>query len=274
MKRLLFYVSVVALTASAWSSSPPPAYAGASVTLDAQGWWRKAGIVVPSQVGEHVHVQATVPVDGVPINGRISVPVKVTLHNHTGKTNWLRVADGSSVKQSWPIVIGPCGDCTWASTVVVDFSSWGTGRREMRWSANVPDNSEGKRHYQSTGWQVCVRSCSPSYRSGPFTEARGWYEGRGYANARLTSALSTVRSGGTIKVALKPGSGGLATKYAGVFIDPSFHDGVSGHVVRTWAGAFSGSVTLPSLSSGSHRLVLLSSDGANAGVLSIPFTVP
>jgi hypothetical protein len=276
MKRhAAFLAAVAALTVGAWSSSPPPAYsAPASVTLESQGWWRKAGIVVPSQVGEHVHVQATVPVDGVPINGRISVPVKVTLHNHTGKTNWLRVADGSTPKQSWPIAIGPCGDCTWTSTVVVDFSSWGTGRREMRWSANVPDNSEGKRHYQSTGWQVCVRSCSPSYRSGPFTEARGWYEGRGYANARLTSTLSTVRSGGTIKVALKPGSGGFPTRFSGIYIDPDFHAGSSGRVVRESTSAFTGSVALPSMTSGSHRLVLLSSDGLNAGVQVVPFEVP
>lgn len=273
MRRLAFIVSVVALTFTAMVVSPPPVYAGASVTLESQGWWRKVGIVVPSQVGEHIHLQATVPVDGVPINGRISVPVKVTLHNATGKTNWIRVADGSNVKQSWPLILGPCGDCSWSGTVVVDFSTWGTGRREMRWSANVPKNGEGQRQFQSTGWQVCVRSCSPTYRSGPFTEARGWYEGRGYANARLTSELSTVRSGGTIKVALKPGSGGLTTRFAGVYIDPDFHRGNAGRVVRTWTTAFTGSVTLPSLPAGNHRLVLLSSDGSNAGVLAIPFAV-
>lgn len=249
--------------------------APATLVLESQGWWRKAGISVPSQVGEHIHVQATVPVDGVPINGRISIPVKVTLHDATGATNFLRVADGSSVKQSWTLKLGPCDDCSWSGTVVVDFSTWGTGRREMRWTANVPRNGEGKRQFQSTGWQVCVRSCSPSYRSGPFTEARGWYaDGHEYANARLTSTLSTVKSGGTIKVALKPGSGGDPTKFAGVYIDPAFHGGSAGKTVRTWTAAFSGSVTLPTLSSGPHRLVLVSSDGQNAGVLAVPFVVP
>jgi hypothetical protein len=204
----------------------------------------------------------------------VAVPVTVKLHDQTGKATSLRVADGSSVKQSWSLALGPCADCTWTGTVTVDFSTWGTGRREMRWTANIPDNAESKRQYQSTGYQVCVRSCSPSYRSGPFTEARGWYEGRGYANARLTSTIDTVRSGGTIKVALKPGSGGLATKLAGVYIDPDFHAGSAGIVVKQWSAAFTGSVTLPTLPSGAHRLVLLSSDGANAGVLSIPFNVP
>ena len=255
-----------------WSFTPVAAIS--TVTLESQGWWSSAGISVPSRVGEHIHVKATVPVDGVPINGQIAVPVTVTLHDQTGKATSLRVSDGSTVKQSWPLSIGPCADCTWSGTVTVDFSKWSTGRREMRWTANVPDNAEGKRHYQSTGWQVCVRACTPSYRTGPYVEGRGWYEGRGYANARLTSDLTTVRSGGTIKVSLKPGSGGLTTRLAGVYIDPDFHQGVDGIVVRTWTAGFTGSVTLPTLPSGAHRLVLLSSDGKNAGVQVVPFEVP
>lgn len=275
MTRHRPYLVLVPLLALLFGFAAVPVRGVTTVTLESQGWWRKAGIVVPSQVGEHIHVQATVPVDGVPINGRIPIPVKVTLHDQTGKTNWLRVSDGSSVKQSWPIAIGPCSDCSWTGSVVVDFSTWGTGRREMRWSANVPQNGEGQRQFQSTGWQVCVRSCSPTYRSGPFTEARGWYaQGHDYANVRLTSELSTVRSGGTIKVALKPGSGGNPTKLAGVYIDPDFHAGSAGRVVKQVNAAFTGSVTLPTLSSGSHRLVLLSSDGQNAGVQVVPFVVP
>jgi len=156
----------------------------------------------------------------------------------------------------------------------VDFSTWGTGRREMRWTANIPTNDEGNRQYQSTGWQVCHITCSPSYRSGPWIEARGWYEGHGYAIARLTSGIESVRSGGTVSVSLKPGSGGDATVFSAAYIDPALHSGDDGIVLGTWNGQYVGSVTLPVLPSGPHRLVLLSSDGQNAGVLVVPFVVP
>jgi hypothetical protein len=244
-------------------------------TADSQAWWRAAGIQIPNAVGEHVHVQVTIPADGVIVNGTIAVPVVVRAHDSTGRITSLRVSDGSSVKQTWPLSLGPCEDCTWTGTVNVNLTNWGTGRREMRWTANIPANSTGDRQYQSTGYQVCVRSCTPTYRSGPFTEARGWYaDGHDYANARLTSAVSTVKSGGTIRVALKPGSGGNPTKLAGVYIDPDFHNGSAGIVVMQRTSAYEGNVTLPVLPSGTHRLVLLSSDGQNAGVLAIPFVVP
>jgi hypothetical protein len=143
----------------------------------------------------------------------------------------------------------------------------------MRWTANVPKNADGNRQYQSTGWQVCIRSCTPSYRSGVYLEARGWYTGRGYQNARLTSQLTTVRSGGTITVSLKPGSGGLSTKFSAAYIDPDFHHGSAGTVIFTRNGPYVGSITIPVLAPGPHKLVLLASDGLNAGVLGIPFGV-
>jgi len=268
-------VLVAALITLLASTIPSTSAAVPTVTLESQGWWNRDGISIPNAVGQHIHVKATVPADGYPIDGRIDVPVTVTLHNQTGKVTSLRVSDGSTVKQKWAISLGPCADCSWTGVVTVDFSTWGTGRREMRWTANIPTNGEGNRQYQSTGWQVCVRSCSPTYRSGPWIEARGWYAlGHDYANARLTSPLSTVRSGGTITVKLAPGSGGSPTKLAGVYIDPDFHHGSAGIVVLQRAGSFSGSVTLPTLPPGPHKLVLLSSDGQNAGVLAVPFEVP
>lgn len=162
-------IVLFSITALLFGLAGPTRGAVATVTLQSQGWWSKTGIVLPSQTGQHIHLQATVPVDGVPIDGKVAVPVSVALHAQTGATSYLRVSDGSTVKQSWPLKLGPCPDCSWSGTVTVDFSTWGTGRREMRWTANVPSNDQGKRQFQSTGWQVCVRSCSPSYRSGPYT---------------------------------------------------------------------------------------------------------
>jgi len=256
-------------------SAIPAHAAPATMTAESQGWWRNAGLNVPSQVGAHIHVEVTVPMSGHIVNGTIAVPYTIKAHDQIGAITSFRVSDGSTVKQTWAVKLGPCVDCSVSGIVNVNLSNWGTGRREMRWTANIPKNSEGNRQYQSTGYQVCVRSCTPTYRSGWYTEARGWYDdGHDYANARLTSDPSAIGSGRTIKVSLKPGSGGSTTRLAGVYIDPNFHQGSAGTTVMTRTGAFEGNVLLPILSSGSHRLVLLSSDGQNAGVLALPFDVP
>jgi hypothetical protein len=266
LRALAALVAVLLLAVPVSAATP-------TVTLESQGWWNAAGLVIPGAVGAHIHVLATVPADGYPTDGLVQVPVKVTAHDQTGTITSLRVSDGSTVKQSWPLSLGPCSDCSWSGTVTVDFSTWPSGRREMRWTANVPKNAEGNRQYQSTGWQVCIRSCTPSYRSGVYLEARGWYTGRGYQNARLTSPLSTVVSGGTVTVSLKPGSGGKPTTFSAVYLDPDFHHGSAGTVLLTRNGPYVGSITIPILAPGPHKLVLLSSDGLNAGVLGIPFGV-
>ncbi len=261
--------------------------APSTATYESQAWWRLEGISVPDAVGAHVHVKATVPVDGTPIDGKVAIPIVVTLHNARGALTWFRM--GTESKYLMPATnlstfnagnaFGPCSDCTLSFTANVDFTAIPTGRHELRMSANNPDEDPdltgAQRMFQSTGYQVCVRSCTPTYRANtPSIEARGWYTDHAYANASLTSAHSSVTSGGTISVKLGPGSGGKPTKFAGVYIDPSFHAGSAGITVKTWAAAFRGSVTLPTIAPGEHRLVLVSSDGQSAGVLSIPFTVP
>lgn len=280
---------VTLLLALALALPGPVPAAAPTVTLESQGWWSSPGISVPAQVGAHVHLRATVPADGYPIDGQVAVPVVVTLHAMAGTATSVRVSDGSTVRQTWALTLGPCPTtCTWSGTLTVDFTKWSTGRREMRWTANVPDEQPDRagkqRMYQSTGWQVCVRSCTPTYRSGPWVEARGWYDDRStdgtglahnYQNARLTSPLTAVRAGGTISISLAPGSGGLTTRLAGAYLDPHFHDGDPGRVLLSRTSAYKGSLVIPTdLTSGPHTLVLLASDGQNAGVLAVPFTTP
>jgi len=272
MRRLLPLLALLAMLPASVQAAP------STTTLESQAWWRKAGITVPSAVGSHIHVDATVPRDGAIVDGQVSIPIRVTLHNAAGRTNWFRMGTESQQLYQQSLVLGPCADCSVDLTATIDLAGVPTGRHELRMSANIPDEdpafSGSQRMFQSTGYQMCVRSCSPTYRSGVHVEARGWYLDHAYANAKLTSDPARVTSGGVIGVRLGPGSGGLPTKYAGVFIDPDFHAGSAGIVVRTWTAAFTGSVTLPSVPSGPHRLVLLSSDGQNAGVLSIPWVQP
>lgn len=246
----------------------------ATVIEESQGWWDSTGIVVPSKVGQHVHMQATIPT-GI-VSGTLNLPIKITLHNQTGKVTWVRACRQSSVCQTFTVSLGPCADCTLTKTIPINLNSWPTGVQELRLTANIPDNAEGKRQFQSTGWPIKVRSATCSTRCNVFWEARGWYEGRGYANARIVTNPWSIKSGGSVSVSLKPGADASCcpTKFAGLFIDPDFHRGYAGIWSKKWTAAFTGSVTLPTIPSGTHKLVAVSSDGKNAGVQVSQFQVP
>lgn len=161
--------------------------------------------------------------------------------------------------------------------VELNLANVPTGSTEFRFSYRIDYtvNGEARTQYQSTGLQACVRSCASPDRAIPWTEARSWYTDHGYANARLRSDPSCLRAGGVCRVELRPGSGGDPTVESIVAIDPAYHAGDGGRVLLQRDGPYSGDITIPAdLTSGTHRLVLLSSDGQNAGVLSMPFIVP
>jgi hypothetical protein len=223
------------------------------------------------------------------MDGAFTLNLKLTLHDQAGTTNWIRIqqanGSGQTEKARTNIAMGPCHDCTQTISIPLNFSTWTTGLQEVRISLNVPDeqpdglagsDSGAQRMFNSTGWQVCVRACTPAYRSGPnFLEARGWYEGHEYQNARLESALSSVRSCGSIDVRMAQGSNAVfPTTFSGAFIDPNFHAGDDGIPFWTRNGPTDQVITMPCLASGAHKLVLIAGDKQEAGVLAIPFTVP
>jgi hypothetical protein len=233
---------------------------------------------VPRVVGHHIHVDAlNFPRPGRIVDGIYNLRVRVVLHEHDGRTNWIRYSDDSTVIASQPLTLGPCHDCSTELTIPVDFSRFGTGVREFRLTANIPDEqptvSGSQRMFNSTYWPVCVRSCTPSYRSQglAFVGAAGWYDDRpqgedhGYAHARAN--VTEVRAGQTIRVDLQPGAGGRPTVYAGVFVNPDMHNGNAGRVLLERSGEFHGNVTLPTDLRPGDRVALLSHDGHNGGVL-------
>lgn len=274
MVKKLFLAFAPLLLLLSFSASPVQAAdpVPATVVVESQGWWDTTGIVVPSRVGQHVHMQATIPT-GV-VSGTLNLPIKITLHNQTGKVTWVRACRQSSYCQTFTVSLGPCADCTLTRTIAINLNNWPTGVQELRLTANIPNNNESKRQFQSTGWPIKVRSATCSTRCNVFWEARGWYEGREYANARIVTNPWSIKSGGSVSVSLKPGSDGLPTKFSGLFIDPNFHAGYKGIWSKPFDGPFTGSVTLPTLSSGIHKLVGISSDGKNAGVQVSQFVVP
>lgn len=253
------------------------------VYLESQAWWDADKIVVPEQVGRHVHIGTNFPLDQT-LKGIVHFDIDVKLHNQPTTSKLTRVdvqVFGSGVDKSFVAWSGTkyctTGDCSYAFPIDVDTTKVPyDGRLEFRFHAFVSDPVTGQKGYPSTGWQAYLANGgrpTQTYRTGNFLEARGWYTNHGYAIARLTSPISSLGSGKTVGVKMAPGSGGKTTTFSGVYIDPDFHHGSSGIVVKQSNAAYTGNVVLPVLPSGSHKIVLVSSDGKNVGVLAIPFSV-
>jgi hypothetical protein len=243
-----------------------------TVHVEAQSWWSTEGIAVPSRVGHHIHVEAlNFPAPGRIVDGIYNLRVKVVLHEHDGKTNTIRYSDGSDVIETTPFVLGPCADCSTELTLPVDFGRFTTGIREVRLTVNIPDEQPAtagdQRMFNSTGFPVCVRSCSSGERPQglAFWEARGWYTDHEYQNARAD--VATVRPGQTINVRLGPGSGGHATVYSLVTVNPNMHGGDIGRVLLQRDGPYTGTVTIPADVKAGDKVALLAHDGKDGGVL-------
>jgi hypothetical protein len=240
------------------------------------------------EVGHHTHVQVTVPKPGTIVNGVVNVPATLILHDQVGNPNFIRWQDGSTdkgritvSKSQFTCVTTDFTDCKLSLNLPINFSNFGTGLRELRISLNIPDEDPdltgSQRMYQSFGIPVCVRACSPiaiSGRSLNFIEGRGWYQGHGYQNARITTGIDSVKHGGTVGVKLAPGSGGLPTKWTAIYVNPNMHAGLPGITLRPpTPGSFSGKVVLPA-GEGVSKLVSIASDGQNSGVLAVTYGGP
>lgn len=304
MKRLLLAIVLAASAYLPLATSTAPTVAAANpltcegypeprVFLESQAWWNKEGIQIPNAVGHHIHVGMCTPVDGQVVTGSsIHFDVRVLLHDQVGSVTSVRYSDWDSVKQTIPVNFSQNDTPYWVG-FDIPIGSWETGRHEIRWTANVPDEQPdvdgAQRMFNSTGWQLCVRACSPNVggnnRASNWTEARGWYQDHEYHNARFRSAVPTRPVSGTwtFSFEARDGSGGQPTKFWGVYVDPDMHHGVVGPTnvfpngVRPTGTSASGtrttSIDTTKLSNGTHRLVIVSSDGLNAGVQLITFVV-
>ncbi len=224
-----------------------------------------SAVAASPNVGQHIHVEiASFPVDGVVIP-RAPYTFQVTLraHDQTGTVTSFRVSDYSTVKRTVKVALGPCADCSVTFPFTVDFAKWSCGRHELRWTANVPDNDEGKRQFTTSRAFVTLAGCSTDRtgRKGWFGGGGGWYEGNDYAIAVLLSPDSTIRPGGTISVRVQS-----SADRGCVFLNPDFHHGSHGTQLRCWTGQGAQSVAIPASAAVGDRLLLYASDGQNAGL--------
>jgi hypothetical protein len=245
------------------------------VWLESQAWWDNSGLAIPSKVGSHIHMGMCWPVDAEGGSAIVSdgaqLDIRYMVHDQIGATNYQRWSTDGGVFFKEALEIPTAADATVWYSKWLDVGPLSTGRREFKFHLNIPNNAEGARQFVTSGWQLCVRSCSPSYRSGHFTEGSGWYDdGHDYANVSFRSALPVRPVSGTWTFTIR-----TSRAFGGVYVDPDFHHGSAGTTIATYTSSGSKTVTIntATLSNGPHRLVLLSHDGKNGGVLVVAFTV-
>jgi hypothetical protein len=287
-------------TASATPSASPHEHGGSTdrvactgyperrVFLESQGWW----VQTPGSTGTdfgHVHVGMCFPL-GQQVRGVVTLDVRLTMHDNPGRLGRLdggiRTRDGGY--SLWSVPIGltcPTGTCVVWTQLKVDTSQVPTdGRAEWRFRPRVR-TPDGKAFDPSTGWQAYLANGGgrpvEHYRDRDSAIARGWYEDSGYVNAGISAVPTAPVSGTwTPSVNLDTGSEGPPVTFHGVYVDPDFHRGSKGIVIREGQGPYGGTVAIDTarLSPGPHRLVLRSdardpSGSTSSGVLVVHFTV-
>lgn len=282
------------------------------VFLESQGWWSE-GRTPPGGASTHIHVGACFP-QGVTwspeVDGRVRLDFRIRFHHaHNYRVARFRGGiaccdsiDGGGAKfddtstETKTLIASAMPDGHVYVTKILDVDGAGSdGRKEARFTVDLRDTRNGRRFLQSAGWQSYIDRphtvVAANYRRADTVTARGWYEAFGYINAGYAQAYSaasppTVSGVWTPKVRMEPGSGGAPVTSHRAHVDPDFHMGVPGWIVKRGAGPFEGRLSIDTtrLANGWHKLVLIANarkisardrmpDGASSGVQVIPFLV-
>lgn len=225
-------------------------------------------------VGQHIHVEvANHPVDGFPI-ARAPYTFQVTIRRHDfpATIRYIRIDDASTTRatRTFSPGLAPCADCLTSFAWTVDFSGWSVGRHELRWHADSqdsdPSTSGTQRQFTTTRLQVCIVSCSPSYRSQKYWTGGGsWYTGPEYVVPLILSPDTSLRPGGQITI---------RSQYAGAracaYLNPDFHNGSHGTALGCGAvGTGTTTVAIPASASVGAKLVVVALGSQEAGVLEL-----
>lgn len=272
------------------------------IFVETQAWWMETASIgsaselpVPDgsgRVGGHTHTATCFPEDEVITASTMQFDVRLMLHKgNLGKVTWLDVGlgpGGSSIARvnfssplSCPNGANPAVNCEVWVPITVNTSQIPSGYQELRFRFNVTQPN-GERQFASTGWQAYYRSRTGGYRSYPWLEARGWYTGTNYANARFLSPIPHAPVSGTwtFNVAMVPGASGIAVTHSAVHVDARFNLDDFGWTVTERSGPYTGSVSIDTrrLANGRHYLAIKSDQrgpngGTNTGILQLPFFV-
>jgi len=263
--------------------------------MEAQGWWKGDGVEsligADTPVGSHLHAGTCFPW-GQRVSGKVQFDVRITLHDNLGELYRLRPQiwyDGGDSVQNEVFYRKTFagGDAVLWQKITMDTNLIPfDGLQEMRFFTQVR-HVDGADQEVSTGWALDIRNgktvnhYKPDAQAPEFTEGRGWYEGTGYTNVRWeeTALITPVSGIWTPDLKMTAGAGGTPVTFHAVYIDPNFHHGSSGIVVKEGQGKWDGDVAIDTrtLSNGMHKLVLRGdstiSTGTNSGLIVIQFTV-
>ena len=183
------------------------------VSLETQDWWTASGDAVEG-MSQHIHLATCFPLDQT-LKGTVPFDIHVQLHMNPGM---LTVVDlqvfGNSVSVSQtaakPNLTCPTAQCDlWYHLDYDTTKVPADGSLEFRFHAKVtsPDGTLG---YTSSGWQAILANGGrpvQSYRPAAYLEARGWYEGTSYENARFVTPLPSGPVKGLVDLRGEPRAG-------------------------------------------------------------------
>jgi hypothetical protein len=293
---------LVLTTEDGGTTTPPPPPSTAPSTdcssypqsrqfVDAQAWWTQT----PGKGGDdfgHLHVGACIP-ERETLTGTVPLNVRVIFHDNPGTFVYLSLVlkgtdyETTVSKHYLPDFTCPVGTCERWLAVPVDTSKFGhSGLQEIRLRAFV-DEPDGNRMHASLNWQAYIdngKSRADVSRQ-PYLRGKGWYSGSGYCEADFVSVpLPDAPVSGvwapSLRIVDHGTSEDLPVTRHSVRLDPDFHNGVPGTVLREGSGPWSGTVSIDTtrLPNGQHKLFLRAEcddprGSTNAGVLIVTFVV-
>ena len=258
--------------------------------LETQDWWLDPGDAVEGQ-SRHIHLATCFPLDQT-LRGVVPFDIHIQLHMNPGVLSQVDLqvfGDNLSVTQiaAVPNFTCPTAQCDlWYHLNYDTTKVPADGYLEFRFHAKVT-GPDGKIGYTSSGWLAYIANGGgrpiQSYRVAPWIEARGWYTGVEYENARFTSPIPSGPLSGlwTFGVKLAAGSGGTPVNHILISLDPHFHNVPvdRGNVIFEQYGPYTGNITIDTrtLSNGVHRLFMRTDStiatGTASGVLAMNFVV-
>jgi hypothetical protein len=247
--------------------------------LETQDWWTVPGAPVEGG-SQHIHLSTCFPLDQT-LSGTVPFDLHVQLHLNPGRLSQVDLQVFGTGVDVTQVAANPNFTCPTAQCDLwyhIDYDTTRVpvdGYLEFRFHAKViaPDGSIG---HTATGWQATIANGGgrmvKNYRTPPWIEARGWYTGVEYENARLTSTLPNGSVSGvwTFGCKLDRGSGGTPATHVLVTLDPKFHaDPVDrGRPVFEQNGPFTGTLSIDTttLTNGVHKLFMRTDSSIATGV--------
>ena len=177
-----------------FNTAPGTACQSGWAPIGYQSWWlASSGEALP---GRHAHIDNLCwPANNKIVSGTLSFRLNVQLHAQpTGaKLTRVRLKDYPGGVDRW-VAAKPYpqpdarGNLVTTFTATINTGSLSAGRHEFRWGIYVTQ-PDGKVQLLSTRSEICIRSCSPVFRSGNYQGNGSWYanDSIGYEDTRIYS---------------------------------------------------------------------------------------